>query len=182
MMWVDSDGDTALHMAAQGGHTEIVELLLALLDPDSEEVHRAHLSKGPSETASGDCQEGGEGRVVPGVNATGFKGSTALARAAAGGHAGVIRLLLGAGGDPNIAAHDGDLPLHMAAQAGHLESMRLFLDAGSKVPFFHRRALSRQTELVLTVPAGCDRVQKLDADHAGLRVWQRRRSQGMSFT
>ena len=48
-----------------------------------------------------------------------------------GGHASVVRLLLGAGADPNNRQQHGYTPLHSAAANGDLESVSALLDAGA---------------------------------------------------
>lgn len=61
----------------------------------------------------------------------------ALAFAAQHGHAGVVELLLDAGGDPNrynpAGAHAHATPLHQAALAGHLDVVRLLVERDANV-------------------------------------------------
>lgn len=59
-------------------------------------------------------------------------GETALFGAAAWGHVEVVRFLLGAGADCNIAeASIGYTPLHWAASHGNLETLKLLVGAGA---------------------------------------------------
>ncbi|MGA4977848.1 ankyrin repeat domain-containing protein [Streptomyces cinereoruber] len=60
-------------------------------------------------------------------------GETALYRAAVGGEAGIVRVLLAAGADPGRGSgeEDGDLPLCGAACVGHTETVRALLAAGA---------------------------------------------------
>ncbi|MEU4257054.1 ankyrin repeat domain-containing protein [Streptomyces fradiae] len=60
-------------------------------------------------------------------------GGTALYTAAVAGHAGVVRLLLAAGADPERGSGEGggDLPLCGAACNGHTEAVRALLAAGA---------------------------------------------------
>jgi ankyrin repeat protein len=61
----------------------------------------------------------------------------ALALAAQLGHAGVARMLLDAGEDPNRynpkAGHAHTTPLHQAAWQGHADVVRLFVDHGARL-------------------------------------------------
>jgi len=61
----------------------------------------------------------------------------ALAWAAQFGHAGIVRLLLDAGEDPNRlnpeGAHPHSTPLHQAALAGHLDVVRLLVERGARL-------------------------------------------------
>ena len=63
----------------------------------------------------------------------------ALALSAQLGHAGVVRLLLDAGEDPNrnnpAGLHDHSTPLHQAALAGHLEVVELLAQRGARLDF-----------------------------------------------
>ncbi|MFF4170379.1 ankyrin repeat domain-containing protein [Streptomyces sp. NPDC001744] len=61
-------------------------------------------------------------------------GETALYRAAVGGEAGIVRVLLAAGADPGRGSgeEDGDLPLCGAACGGHADTARALLAAGAE--------------------------------------------------
>lgn len=56
---------------------------------------------------------------------------TPLHSAAAGGHAGIVKLLLEHGADPNAAQDGGFTPLHSAAQNDDRESVEALLEAGA---------------------------------------------------
>lgn len=60
-----------------------------------------------------------------------YEPSWPLIRASRGGHAAVVRLLLAAGADPNLAEGEGITALTVAAEGGHLEVVRLLLEAGA---------------------------------------------------
>jgi uncharacterized protein len=62
---------------------------------------------------------------------TGWMTGTALHAAASGQHAGVIKLLLDAGAEPNVRQSGGWTPLHAAVMNGDEVSERLLLDAGA---------------------------------------------------
>jgi ankyrin repeat protein len=64
------------------------------------------------------------------IDARGFLGATALARAARGGHKAVTELLLEAGANPNIPNEKQQYPLHFAAFKKHPEIVRLLLVSG----------------------------------------------------
>lgn len=58
---------------------------------------------------------------------------SALHYAAYRNNSGMTELLLDSGADPNIAAKDGERPLHTAAFAGDLQIIRALLEAGADV-------------------------------------------------
>jgi ankyrin repeat protein len=61
----------------------------------------------------------------------------ALTTAADFGHAGIVRLLLDAGEDPNrynpVGGHSHTTPLHQAAGRGHQEVVRLLVERGARL-------------------------------------------------
>ena len=56
---------------------------------------------------------------------------TPLHSAAAGAHAGIVKLLLEHGADPNAAQDEGSTPLHSAADNDDRESVEALLAAGA---------------------------------------------------
>ena len=60
-----------------------------------------------------------------------FPGLTLLCSAALNGHVAIVRALLNAGADKDLAANGGATPLHAAAQNGHAAVVRALLDAGA---------------------------------------------------
>ena len=60
-------------------------------------------------------------------------GASAVCVAAQNGHLEVVRALVGAGADLDLAKEDGVTPLFVAAQEGHLEVVRSLLGAGANV-------------------------------------------------
>src|SRR5690606_13722918 len=70
------------------------------------------------------------------VDAVDDKGCTGLLRAAGGGHAEVLELMLSRGADPQRAAHTGATPLSAAVSMRHLAIVERLLQA--KVSLEHR--------------------------------------------
>ena len=69
------------------------------------------------------------------LNAYSADGFTPLGLAAFFGHAALVRSLLDAGADPNLAANNAFkvAPLHSACAISHLEIAKMLLEAGSRV-------------------------------------------------
>ena len=60
-------------------------------------------------------------------------GSTPLHYAILTGRPSVVRMLLEAGADQNIAYRDGQVAIHLAAARGNLQIVQLLLDHGAKI-------------------------------------------------
>ena len=63
------------------------------------------------------------------LDATANDGSTALHGATR--HPAAVKMLLGAGADPDIRDNDGDTPLHIATEGRHYPAMQVLLEAGA---------------------------------------------------
>ena len=98
------DGWTPLHMAAEGGHREIVDLLIA---------------KGADINATAGA--GGDG-----------EGWTPLHEAAEGGHKKVVELLILKGADINVKNGDGRTPLDLAIKHKNAEIADILRKHGGK--------------------------------------------------
>ena len=83
--------------------------------------------------ANGSSSEAVEFLVQSGVdlNARGYLGATALARAARLGSVPVVQALLAAGADPNTPNDKLQYPLHFAAFKQHPEVVRVMLESGA---------------------------------------------------
>ncbi|MCJ1360834.1 MAG: hypothetical protein MMC33_010843, partial [Icmadophila ericetorum] len=133
------DGRTGLQVAAEGGHIEMVEKLLAA----GADVNAAAGRYG-GRTALQAAAEGGHIEVVEkllaagaDVNAAaGYEGRTGLQAAAVGGHIEVVEKLLATGADVNAAAaaaNEGQTALQAAAAGGYIEVAEKLLAAGADV-------------------------------------------------
>lgn len=74
-----------------------------------------------------------------------YEPSWHLCQAADGGHAAVMRLLLEAGANPNLAQGEGVTALTIAAEQGHFEVVQLLLAAGADIQY--KTALGTAVEL-----------------------------------
>ena len=131
---------TALHQAAQNGHTKVVEMLLQNgADPDPvdnsgvtplwlaaqsghHEIVSMILDRGTAEKKKIDLEaEWGTNERRP------------IHQAAQGGHLKTVQLLLEKGADCDPDDESGTTPLWSAAQNGNAELMRELLKAGARV-------------------------------------------------
>ena len=99
-------GNTALHLAALGGHTAVVELLLA---HDSECIMASNVS------------------IRTQI------GRTPLHLAAMGGRLEASHLLLDSGAEVNAATPDGETPLHLATMLGFMNVTELLIQRGADI-------------------------------------------------
>ena len=122
-----------LHMAAQGGSFDIVQLLLeAAADIDTVTEHSG-------ESALHVAAQGGNAAMVQllleagaGVNVARKDGVTALHVAALRGHSEIVKLLHRAGANMDaVGKEDGATALQIAAQGGNAAMVQLLLEAGA---------------------------------------------------
>jgi cytohesin len=149
--------ETALHLAARGGHTGIVRALLAAgLDPnvkargktpwmEAEAGGHAETAQVLAATAAPpdifQAALGGSVETVAALlaadpalaRARSAAGHTPLHSAAAGGHEPVVRLLVDQGADVNALDERHMAPLHLAAQEGYEGIVALLLERGADV-------------------------------------------------
>ncbi|MEX1012089.1 MAG: ankyrin repeat domain-containing protein [Waddliaceae bacterium] len=125
------DGGTALHVAAENGDLNILDLLLSA----KANIHVAmHNGVTPLQLAA----QNGRLEVVKwllksgvNVNASACDNSTALHDAAERGQSAVVKVLLEAGTDVNATLLNGVSPLQLAAQAGHLKTAKELIHANA---------------------------------------------------
>ncbi|XP_042405712.1 probable E3 ubiquitin-protein ligase XBOS36 isoform X1 [Zingiber officinale] len=152
-----------LHIAAAGGHSEIV---LLLLEHGAGVNSRSFYGRTPlMEACRSGCWEAVQALLVFDCDVSKgsyWNGRTALHSAAEGGHVACIRLLvagfLSAGGDEakldgfvNQAASSGVTALHLAALSGNAGCVRLLLDLHAAVS---AEALCLSSPVVASIGAG----------------------------
>jgi ankyrin repeat protein len=124
-------GETALHVASRGGHSEAVKLLL---DAGADKAAKTSDGETPLYDASGE----GHSEVVKILlnagadkKATTSNGFTSLHVASQNGRAEVVKVLLNAGADKEATTSIGCTSLMFASLDGHLEVVKILLDAGA---------------------------------------------------
>lgn len=116
-------GTTALHLAAEKGHEEIVDLLIR----DGADVH-AKITDGKQRLFS---YAGGYSRNH--YRSGNLIGYTALHFAAANGHEEVIEKILAMGASIECRNAEMETPLHLAAYAGRVKAVQKLVGKGAKV-------------------------------------------------
>lgn len=126
------EGKTALHLAAERGLANLVELLLGVgANPDSRDAR--------GETPLFLAAENGRDAVADllvecaNLEARNFEGTTPLAAAVANGHVEMARLLIEHGAAVDSPNDSGFTPLAFAASAGRLSIMELLLTHGADI-------------------------------------------------
>ena len=117
-------------VAAQFGHTEVCELLLANGSDLEERLPRTLY------TALHIAATDGHQSLLElllshkaDVNSRDRRGGTPLHLASQEGHLASVVALLQAGADPLLPARDGALPIHKAAQHNHTEVVRILIES-----------------------------------------------------
>ena len=130
------DGSTPLHGAAEGGHEEIVKLLIAA-GADLHATTVPMLGGGGWTPLHSAARLGHRGIVElliekgTDVNAMDSSGKSALHDAALEGHKEIVELLITKGADLNAESGYYGTPLHMAAGIGHEEIVELLIANGA---------------------------------------------------
>eukprot|EP00041_Stephanoeca_diplocostata_P019257 m.412441 g.412441 ORF g.412441 m.412441 type:complete len:744 (+) comp21256_c0_seq1:192-2423(+) len=131
--WSDDDGDTALHIAANKGHADVVQVLLAN-EADPNTISRGGCTPLQWAAQYGHCdcltqllQSGADANAADTIG-----GYTPLHYAVAyTGNEACVSQLLRHGADVYAKNTDGATPLHDAAATGHVNYARLLLSSNT---------------------------------------------------
>jgi ankyrin repeat protein/HEAT repeat protein len=146
---VDRAGRTALHRAAQRDHLDVMRLLIDhgadvnVKDAAGASVLHEAASSHESQAVEILLQAGarpdgaalaqacwlGRSKTMKLLLDAGATPDDGMVRAAQGGHAEILKLLLARGANANTKSRGGDRPLHTAALQGGFETVRLLLEA-----------------------------------------------------
>jgi ankyrin repeat protein len=155
----DSDGATALQLAARNGHTSVIQLLLA-------KGADVNTKNDKAETAAYWAARNGHTAVLKllllekaHVLTKDYEGWTALDWGVLGGNSEVLRLLLEHGTD--ISANDDDgrnKALCLAAEEGHELTVQMLIDNGAKV---NAQDALGSTALDFAAPSGHEKTMRV---------------------
>ena len=130
------DGSTPLHGAAEGGHGEIVELLITA-GADLHATTVSMLGGGGWIPLHSAARQGHRGIVElliemgTDVNTRDSAGKSTLHDAVLEGHKGIVELLINKGADLNAKSGYYGTPLHVAGSIGHKEIAELLIANGA---------------------------------------------------
>lgn len=139
--FADKRGWTALTLAAQAGHTEIVKMLaghgadLRQTSPYGQTMLSLAAGGGHHDLlrhllqSDRECRPAGTAASATDLEATNKGGWTALVLGALGGHLETVQMLIENGANPRQIAPDGRTILILAAQSGNCGLVRWLLDS-----------------------------------------------------
>ncbi|CAK9258268.1 unnamed protein product, partial [Sphagnum jensenii] len=174
----NNEKNTPLHLAAEGGHAEVVQLLLERCSTLDLEVKNAH-----GNTLLHQATMNGHDKVVQVLldhAATEFDlddqnndGNTPLHLAAKEGHVELVRVLLGCALELQLHAvnKDENTPLHLAIKGGYLEVVKVFLEHadGEKLRLYSTNG-EGNSPLHLAIEEGHVEVVKQLLERAGTKL------------
>ncbi|XP_051999064.1 ankyrin repeat domain-containing protein 50-like isoform X1 [Xyrauchen texanus] len=160
----DTQGQTALTLAARQGHVNVLQVLLDWVQEQGSKspVAQALLEHSDNEgwTALRSASWGGHKEAVrllleAGAEVDGCDSDcrTALRAAAWGGHEEILLTLLHHGAEVDCSDSEGRTPLIAAAYMGHKEAVEILLDAGADVNFADGDGRTALSVAALCVPS-----------------------------
>ncbi|XP_036973129.1 ankycorbin isoform X1 [Acanthopagrus latus] len=130
---LDSEGKSALHVAAARGQTDCLSVILAhgadLSITDAAGYNPLHLAAKNNHTEC--CKKLIQNKLP--IDATDSSGKTALHHAAAGGNIQAVQLLCELKSPINMKDADGLTPLLLSAKNSHAEVCSTLLDCGAEI-------------------------------------------------
>ncbi|XP_059159950.1 death-associated protein kinase 1-like isoform X2 [Physella acuta] len=132
-------GETAVHMAASGGHVDVIKFLLAkgvdisILDKQGDSAVYWAARQGHTEIIQCLVQAGVS------VNTQNKSGETALHVAARYGHTAAVEYLCSVDANINLFDNDRETALHCAAVRGNVDCVRVLLEHGASLNHTDKR-------------------------------------------
>ena len=131
---VDLRKRTALHDAAENGHTKVMVALLEHGADPRREALDGDLT--PLSLAAMLGKQESTETLLKHARLEETDKSRALHEASIRGHVAICRMLLGAGADPRLVIKDGSVPLEVALRYARLEVVEAYMDAGIEIPIW----------------------------------------------
>lgn len=130
---VDESGKTGLHLAAQHGRKDVIDVLVAA---GANVDARDQRDRTPLHLAADASEEEALSALLAhraSANARDTYGETALHSVAAAGKTGLVRKMVSAGADVDASSGTGKTPLNAAVCGGKSETVKALLQAGAAV-------------------------------------------------